>query len=292
LSKFKKLRDQLSQSFWLIIREEETLAPRYSTRFNGWKMFAAGFILLFCSFVVSLLLVELFSAMSAKPDQSEAGLNRRLIELMDQVDSLENEMNKKDVFLANMQQVLSGQVPQGQDAQPAPQSASPTAKAEPVELGALGAADSAFRRQFEQEESSTKALRYVRADEKLKNMTFFAPLGGIIMNPFDVKKKHFGVDIVAQRNEPIKAVADGSVIISSWTQDSGHVIGLQHKNQLISFYKHNAVLLKKVGDVVKAGDIVAIIGNSGELTDGPHLHFELWHNGNPVNPEDFIPFSF
>lgn len=291
MSKFDKFRAQLSQSFWLIIREEETLAPRFSTLFNGWKIFAAAFILLFCSFVLSLLLIETFNTLRPKSAMSELTVNRRLIELMMRVDSLEGEVGKRDVYLANLQQVITGKVATDPLAQTAPQAMGPV-KSENADLTTLNPTDSAFRRQFEQEENSAKSLRYVRADEKLKNMTFFAPLGGIIMNQFNIKKKHFGVDIVAQKNEPIKAVADGSVIISSWTQDSGHVIGVQHKNQLISFYKHNSVLLKKVGDRVKAGDIVAIIGNSGELTDGPHLHFELWYNGNPVDPEDFIPFSF
>ena len=95
---------------------------------------------------------------------------------------------------------------------------------------------------------------------------------------------------VAKTNEPVKCIADGTVMIASWTQDSGYVIAVQHRGNLISVYKHNAELLKKVGNFVNAGDILSIVGNSGEMTDGPHLHFELWYNGNSLNPEEFVTF--
>jgi murein DD-endopeptidase MepM/ murein hydrolase activator NlpD len=189
-----------------------------------------------------------------------------------------------------MQKIIGGDVkPPAPKAAPTPSGTAPT---DPATQAQTDSIDAAFRRQFEQQAVEARTQRYAKTDEALKDLTFFAPLGGLIMNRFDVKRKHFAVDIVAKKDEPIKSVADGTVIISSWTQDSGHVIGIQHKNQILSFYKHNSVRLKEVGDVVRAGDIVAIIGNSGELTDGPHLHFELWHNGNPVNPEEYIRFSF
>ena len=95
---------------------------------------------------------------------------------------------------------------------------------------------------------------------------------------------------MAKTNEPVKGVADGTVIVSSWTQDAGYVMVVQHRGSLISMYKHNAVLVKKVGTFVNAGDIISIVGNSGEMTDGPHLHFEMWYNGNSLNPEEFVTF--
>jgi murein DD-endopeptidase MepM/ murein hydrolase activator NlpD len=111
-----------------------------------------------------------------------------------------------------------------------------------------------------------------------------------VSDGYNARKNHLGVDIVAKANEPVKCIADGMVIFSSWTQDSGYVIMVQHRGNLISAYKHNAQLLKKVGTFVNGGEIISIVGNSGELTNGPHLHFELWHNGNSLNPEEFIKF--
>jgi murein DD-endopeptidase MepM/ murein hydrolase activator NlpD len=124
----------------------------------------------------------------------------------------------------------------------------------------------------------------------IRDIFFFAPLKGDITAGFDSKEQHYAVDIVAKENEPIKSCLDGTVIFSSWTYDSGHVVAIQHSSNLTSFYKHCSVLLKKTGESVKAGEVVAIVGNSGELTTGPHLHFELWFNGRAVNPEDYIVF--
>ena len=124
----------------------------------------------------------------------------------------------------------------------------------------------------------------------LTEVFFFTPISGYVSRSYNQKDEHYGVDIVAKQNEPIMSVGNGTVIMSSWTQDSGYVIAIQHSDNLISVYKHNASLLKKVGNFVLGGEVIAIIGNTGELTDGPHLHFELWYNGNPVNPEDFVTF--
>jgi len=112
----------------------------------------------------------------------------------------------------------------------------------------------------------------------------------MITNLFDPAKDHYGIDIVAGKNEAIKATLDGTVIFSGWTLATGYVIALQHANNIISVYKHNSALLKHQGNYVKAGEPIAIIGETGELSTGPHLHFELWFNGNPVNPKDYIVF--
>ncbi|MFT6745760.1 MAG: murein DD-endopeptidase MepM/ murein hydrolase activator NlpD [Glaciecola sp.] len=120
---------------------------------------------------------------------------------------------------------------------------------------------------------------------------FYKPITGIVSQKFNVKDKHFGIDIVSKKNETIKAALSGKIIVAGWTLDEGNVIGIQHQDNLISFYKHNSVLLKRKGDVVKSGQVIAIVGNSGELTTGPHLHFEIWQNGTPLDPSDVISFD-
>lgn len=125
----------------------------------------------------------------------------------------------------------------------------------------------------------------------LEQLYFIPPITGVMSEPFMPEKKHYGIDILAPKNTPVKAVMDGYVISSDWTLETGNTISIQHSNSLISFYKHNSALLKETGDYVKAGEAVAIIGNTGTLSDGPHLHFELWHQGKPINPKDFITFQ-
>jgi murein DD-endopeptidase MepM/ murein hydrolase activator NlpD len=153
----------------------------------------------------------------------------------------------------------------------------------------LAAADSQFRKEFEKSDLSMITLTSLKYRE-LQETFFFSPITGLVSDHFDVKRGHYGIDIVAKTNEPVKNVADGTIIFASWTQDSGYVMMIQHRGNIISVYKHNAELLKKVGTFANAGEIIAIVGNSGEMTDGPHLHFELWHNGNPLNPEEFVTF--
>jgi len=159
----------------------------------------------------------------------------------------------------------------------------------PVSSMKLAPADSVFRKKFEQSELSLITLTGSKYRE-LRETFFFTPITGVISDRYDVKKGHYGIDIVAKTNEPVKCIADGTVIMASWTQDAGYVIVIQHRGNLISLFKHNAELLKKVGNFVNAGEIISIVGNTGEMTNGPHLHFELWYNGNSLNPEEFVTF--
>ena len=130
-----------------------------------------------------------------------------------------------------------------------------------------------------------------REDKKdISRVFFYVPVTGIITNPFNAENEHYGVDIVAPADEPILASLKGTVILSTWTLGTGNIIQIQHENDIITVYKHNSMLLKKSGDFVKAGEPIAVIGNSGELSTGPHLHFELWYKGIPVNPEKYIKF--
>lgn len=128
-------------------------------------------------------------------------------------------------------------------------------------------------------------------NSSVRSFNFFTPLDGIITSKFNLLENHLGVDIVSSHNEAVKATLDGTVIFSGWTLETGYIIGLQHDRNFISVYKHNSVLLKKEGDHVLAGEAIAISGASGELTTGPHLHFEIWENGRAVNPEEYILFN-
>ena len=120
---------------------------------------------------------------------------------------------------------------------------------------------------------------------------FFKPITGIVSKDFKIDEGHYGVDVVSEKDAGVKSVLNGKVVFSAWTAETGNVIAIQHKNELISIYKHNSVVLKKEGDIVKAGEIIAIVGNSGKFTTGPHLHFEIWFKGSPLNPSEVINFE-
>lgn len=279
----KTLSNLLTQRFLLIIREEENLAVRFTQGITYAKLLAIAFGVFCITFVLSFFVAKFFYKSYSRLQPTSD--NQVLLEMMMKLDSLSTEVEQKDRFILSFKQILAGG--EGKPIAPKQEEKDKKKSGNSVnELDDISSVDSAFRKDFEGNGGNSARL----ASDKLQNTFFFTPVNGVVTRKFDSKAKHYGVDIVAKKNEAIKAVTEGSVIISSWTQDSGYVIGIQHKNQLISFYKHNSVLLKKVGDYVKAGDIVAIIGDSGELTDGPHLHFELWHSGNPTNPEDFISF--
>jgi len=142
-----------------------------------------------------------------------------------------------------------------------------------------------------EQELLSKTANFKPADMPLEQMYFIPPVNGIVSESYAIDKKHLGVDIMAPKNTPVKAALDGYVFVSDWTLETGNTIGIQHANNIITFYKHNSALLKKAGDSVKAGEAVAIVGNSGTLSTGPHLHFELWYRGKHVNPEDYITFE-
>ncbi len=283
----KTLSNWLTTRYQLIIRNEENFAEKTSLAFTYSKIILFSVILFVVILLISLFMVKTILARWFDPRHAQMEANRQLYELALKVDSLGVEVDRKDKFISNFQRVLSGDTTNFQDpAQVLKGESQPSAKVNDLNLAP---ADSAFRRDFEKSDLSLITFTNVKYQE-LQETFFFTPITGFISDHYDVKKGHNGIDIVARTNEPVKSIADGTVILASWTQDAGYVMAVQHRGNLISVYKHNAELLKKVGTFVNAGDIISIVGNSGEMTDGPHLHFELWYNGNSLNPEEFVTF--
>lgn len=283
----KTLSNWLTTRYQLIIRNEENFAEKTSMGFTYSKVILFSVILFTGLFVLSLFMSKTILAKWFDPKHEQMVLNQQLFELALKIDSLGVEVAQKDRFIANFQRVLSGDTIDFKDPASAlggetqPLSKPANLKANPT--------DSAFRKDFEKSDLSLISLTNSKYRE-LQETFFYSPITGFVSDQYDVKNGHMGVDVVAKVNEPIKCIADGTVVFSSWTQDSGYVIVIQHRGNLISAYKHNAQLLKKVGTFVNGGEIIAIVGNSGELTNGPHLHFELWYNGNSLNPEEFVTF--
>ena len=141
-----------------------------------------------------------------------------------------------------------------------------------------------------EEETEKYNLTSITARPDIEVLIFYRPTRGMITDKFDADRKHYGTDIAANPGESVLATLDGTVILSTYTAETGYVIEVQHNQDFISVYKHCSSLLKREGDTVQAGEAIALVGNSGQLTTGPHLHFELWHKGRAVNPEQYIVF--
>jgi murein DD-endopeptidase MepM/ murein hydrolase activator NlpD len=201
------------------------------------------------------------------------------------LDSLEDEIAKRDAYFENLRRILSGEKP-GNASQA---TETPVAKSSLEHIKT--SEDSLLRTMVEpKDQFGLSIVENRKTRPALFNVLFFPPVKGIVTGTFNSAINHYGTDIVAGTNEAVKATLPGTVIMAGWTLETGNVIEIQHADNIVSVYKHNAELLKHMGDRVKAGEPVAIIGNSGELTTGPHLHFELWYNGAPLNPEDYISF--
>jgi murein DD-endopeptidase MepM/ murein hydrolase activator NlpD len=149
--------------------------------------------------------------------------------------------------------------------------------------------DSLLRLQIESDEMFNLSVG-TNTSSKSNIPFFIPPVKGIVTNKYNPSKNHYGVDLVAGPNEGVLAIAKGTVILSTWSMETGYTIAIQHEDGFLSVYKHNSKLLKGQGEFVNTGDVIAIIGNSGELTTGPHLHFELWHHGASVDPTKYIKF--
>lgn len=287
MSNKKTFTSWLTTRYQLIIRNEEDLSEQSNIGFTYAKLSVIFVIVFAVLIVMSLFLSRTILAQWFDPRYEVAEANKKIIELSMKVDSLSYDVQRKDMFINTFKSIVSQDF-KGIDSTAA-LPVQNTGSSHDTQLDYIAPIDSQIRKEFEQQGDLYAGLN-AQYSTNLQDTYLFPPVSGIVSAPFDLRKEHYGIDIVAKADEPVKCVADGSVLMASWTQDSGYVIVVQHRNNLISVYKHNSALLKKVGNFVSAGEIIAFIGNTGELTTGPHLHFELWMNGNPVDPEDFISF--
>ena len=273
----------LLQRYRIVIIADNSLEERMSIRFSILKFFALISCVLAIVVFVTLFIVTNSSLSQYIPGRSKDDVLQSLIDLNVQADSLQASLNQRDAYLNNIESVLSGN-----DSFLISNNNLSAEAAIALEKISFEASreDSILRFVVENEERGL--LNYVKKDDD--NFVFFPPVIGYISDTFNFQKKHFAVDLVAKKNSKVSSVLAGTVIVSDWSSEVGYFIGIQHKDNYISFYKHNSSLLKKVGDYVSAGEHIAVIGNSGEFSTGPHLHFELWHNGSPVNPLDYIKF--
>lgn len=283
--RFKKLRNK----YKLVLINEDNFEQKFSFRLSRLNVYFS--FLLMSLFWIALMtyLLAFTSLREYIPGYTDPGLRQDLFLLEEKIDSLQHTIKVNDFYVENIRKILNGDEIEGFV------DTSDILNADIQSIDNFRSKeDSILRSELENIEQYN--LYYYESEDVYQEdfstgaKVYFAPITGVITNYFDANNGHYGIDIVAKRNEAIKSIDDGMVVFSEWTINSGYVILIQHSANIISVYKHNSSLLKKVGDYVKAGDLISIIGNTGEQTSGPHLHLELWIDGTAVNPTDYISF--
>jgi murein DD-endopeptidase MepM/ murein hydrolase activator NlpD len=288
MAKEKEKKDKflirLRHRYRLVIMNDDSFEETFSTQITPMGVF----ILLGSTFILMATLVTSLIAFTPLreyiPGYADVNMRRDLVRIAFKSDSLEKILILRTSYLENINNVLKGNITS--DSTHTPPMKDTLLSNLPMKASVK---EENLKKNIESKERYSLAFG---SDNKkgLSNFFFFIPIKGIISESFNAKDKHFGIDIVGPENEAIKSTLDGTVILANWSIETGYTITVQHTNNVISVYKHNSVLLKQIGDVVKAGDPIAIIGSSGEQTTGPHLHFELWYNGIPINPTDYMVF--
>lgn len=285
----KEKKSKLNRELRLAILHEHTYEQVFSLKLTPLTVFTVvgsiGIIL-----VAGVTMLIAFTGLREYIPGYPTGEERRMIIRNQQrADSLLAEMEVRDKMLTYIRSVLSDDIPDWALNRDTIRSKATDAQAISFERSE---ADSLFRLEIERNEQFNVAGDYGTGEHRLLEMTyFFPPLRGIVTNTFGYDSRHYAIDIVAAEGAHVCTILDGTVILACWTAETGYLLAVQHDNQLVSIYKHCGQLLKNVGQHVTVGEVVATVGNSGELTTGPHLHFEMWHNGVPVNPENYISFE-
>ena len=281
-SKKRKFKQKLLSKYRLVILNDNTFEEKLSFNLSRLNVFVfAGFSMIALIALTSVLIA--FTPLREYiPGYSSTALKRKAYKLTHKTDSLDLALRVNKKQLNSLRKVLTGNVfaldsveENSQDINTNQFKAVPTS-----------ASDSLLRANVAREDK----YNLLESDRGKENFVLFPPIKGSISQEFNQETKHFAVDVVVAEGTPVKSVADGRVIFSEWTAETGYVLIIDHGNQLLSVYKHNSSINKSQGDFVKTGEVISFSGATGELTSGPHLHFELWSEGYPLDPINFLDF--
>lgn len=280
----KTLFQKLKYKYKLIVINEDTFEQKASLRLSRFNLYTLGsafvlFIVLAITSLIAFTPIKFFL-----PGVGTLDVRSKLIEMEMLTDSLNNEMEKRNFWMNNVQKILAGEL----DSSYYFSDSSLFVSLKEIDLSKPSSAELAFR---EKNELNTSSEGEFSANVTINNLNMIRPIEGYITREYALNDNHVGIDIAAKEGDPVKSILDGIVIVNNWNPETGNVIGIQHENNIVSFYKHNSILLKKVGSFVNKGEVIALVGNSGNLTSGTHLHFELWIDAKSVNPLVYLFFE-
>lgn len=287
MTKDEKKKSNWRDKYRFSVVNDHTFEEVWRIRLTRYNAFLLTSLLLFFIIGGTVTLISFTNLREFIPGYPDVDMRRNILLSAIRLDSLERELNLRDKYFANLNYIISGKAPVEnlylQDT---------TRNYTDIEF-TITPEDSALRTRIEREERFNLTLgpALTQPASNLAGLHFFPPVKGVISGRFDARSKHFGTDIVTSPKAIVYSALDGTVIFTGWTMETGFVIEVQHQNNLVSVYKHNSSILKETGDLVRAGEAISVVGDSGELyTSGPHLHFEIWYKGSPLDPEKHIIF--
>lgn len=281
----KEIKRRLLHKYRLVILNESTFEEKMSFKLNRLNVFVVSAVFATLLIAFTTLLIAFTPLREYIPGYSSTKLKREATELTYKMDSLDNVLNYTNQYLSNIRLVLRGEIENNE--------ANRDSLFERYRLDPASINLDPIEEDLQLREEVALEDKYNLFERNMQDLSavFFPPVEGIISQGFDLEKKHFAIDVATSPGSPVKAIANGVVIFSEWTVDTGYVILIEHHENVISVYKHNGSLNKTQGDLVRSGEVIASVGNTGELSTGPHLHFELWRDGQPKDPMDFIDFN-
>ena len=281
----KSFLKRIFNDYKVVISSEDTFEEKFSFKAN--KINALIIMLVYSIILISFTISIVFFTQLREmvPGYSSTDLLNRAIYLTKKIDSLEQQIALNNKFYKSIEDVLSGNieefVPRDELSVDSSLTNSDFVTVSP------NSQDSILRKYVENEDK----FNLTNNELIIENKMFFSPIKGEITQSFNFNENHFAIDIAADIGTPVKSVLDGKIIFSEWSLETGYVVVVDHGENIISVYKHNSKILKEQNDFVQAGEVIAYSGNQGNLSTGPHLHFELWKNGTPIDPEPLLNFK-
>ncbi|RUA31201.1 MAG: M23 family peptidase [Bacteroidetes bacterium] len=287
---FNRLFTNLNYKYKLVIMNESTFDEKLSFRISRMRVFIVFGLVTLISIAFTIFMIYITPLKEYIPGYASVDKVKLVYINKLKTDSLEHEIAQRDLWLANFKnRILLGKDIDENDSINMIKDA--TVDYNNLDFN-ISKEDSALRTKWEKvPDYDLSNAPNTSKRGGISRFFFMAPIKGTISGGFNPQKQHYGVDIVGKKDAPVKACLDGMVILSTWSYDYGYIIAIQHDDHIVSVYKHNSTLLKNEGDMVSAGDPIAIVGNTGKITTGQHLHFEIWYNMNPINPAQFISFD-
>jgi len=284
-NKKKSLRKKLFNKNRLVLLNEDTFEERFSLRLNLMNVFVLITVVSIIMLTLTTYVIAFTPLREYIPGYSSPKLNTQVMELTVKSDSLQNVLQYNQAYIESIKKVLLGEV-KPEEVDKDSLIATEIQRITDADFISSGA-DSLLRREVAEED---KYNVFERAEQKV-DLVLFSPVKGHITHGFNVKEKHYAVDVALASGTPIKSIANGTVIFAEWTPTNGNTIIINHSEGIMSVYKHCQSLTKSQGDIVRSGEVIGTAGNSGTQSTGVHLHFELWKNGYPVDPTNFIDFE-